>query len=153
MTQAQVDTVRNALADIAISLDIEDFEGFLDRCTEDFRYEVIAHSPDLGTEMRWLEHDAKELREVFAMIPKHVTMRGKILRHVSLARIVENEVGASATSSVLIAHTTETGESRLIACGRYHDEFVFDEAGSALLAARQVALDTVMWSPGLHVPV
>lgn len=147
------EAVRNLLVDVAMRLDSEDFAGFLSHCADDFHYEATADSADLGVEMSWLEHDVQGLREMFAMIPKHVRMRGRITRHLSLSRITKGETDASATTSVMLVHTTETGESKLIASGRYHDTIVFDGAGMALLANRRVALDTITWSPGLHVPI
>lgn len=150
----RAEAVRNLLADAAMRLDREDWDGFLSLCDDRFHYEVVADSADLGMEMRWLDHSRAELLDMFRMIPKHVRMSGRLARHVATGLVAPgHDGGAEAISAVMLVHTAPGGESRLIASGRYHDRVAFADSGTACLAARRVELDTVTWSPGLHVPV
>jgi methanesulfonate monooxygenase small subunit len=154
MTFDRVHAVYNLLADVAAHLDREAWDAFLGCCSDDFHYQVTAFSPDLGTDMVWLEHDVKELKEMFSMIPKHVRMRGGLRRHVSQARITFTEDDeVEAASTVLLVHTADTGETKVIASGLYTDRIGFDEGQTPRLVSRHVALDTTTWNPGLHVPV
>lgn len=154
MTFDRFHAVNNLLVDAALHLDSEAWDAFLGCCSDDFHYQVMAFSPDLGTDMVWLDHDVKELKEMFSMIPKHVRMRGGLRRHVSQARITPTEGDAVEVSSrVLLVHTAESGETNVIASGLYTDRIGFDESQTPRLATRHVALDTITWNPGLHVPV
>jgi len=144
----------NLLADVASHLDAEQWDDFLTCCNGEFQYKVTAFSAALGADMVWLEHDVKELKEMFSMIPKHVRMRGVLRRHVSPARITLIDGGeVSAASTVLLVHTAESGETKVIASGRYFDRIAFDAPDTPHLVSRHVALDTITWNPGLHVPV
>ncbi len=154
MTFDRAHAVYNLLADIALHLDDEAWDAFLGCCSDDFHYQVMAFSADLGTDMVWLDHDMTELKEMFSMIPKHVRMRGALRRHVSQARIMPLDGDAvEAVSTVLLVHTAESGETALIASGRYLDRIAFDARDTPQLVSRHVALDTITWNPGLHVPV
>ena len=154
MTYERAHRVHNLLANVASHLDAEQWDDFLACCHSDFHYKATAFSADLGTDMVWLEHDVTELKEMFSMIPKHVRMRGVLRRHVSPARITFTEDDeVEAASTVLLVHTADTGETKLIASARYNDRIRFDDADRPGLASRHVAFDTVTWNPGLHVPV
>ncbi|WP_210880103.1 nuclear transport factor 2 family protein [Roseovarius autotrophicus] len=154
MTFDRVHAVHNLLADVALSLDREAWDAFLGCCSDDFHYQVTAFSPDLGTDMVWLDHVVTELKEMFSMIPRHVRMRGGLRRHVSQARITPADGNTvEATSTLLLVHTAESGETKVIASGLYIDRIGFDEGETPRLASRHVALDTIIWNPGLHVPV
>lgn len=145
---------RTFICQMAAWLDEENFEGFLDACDPEVRYEAVAYSPDLGEEMRWLDHDLKGLKDMVDMIPKHVRMSGRLCRHLSMARIgceAENTVIAEYT--FLLVHTADSGESQLIASGRYRDRICFRASHTPRLMQRCVRLDTTRWSPGLHVPL
>lgn len=137
----------------AVTLDAEDFKGFLRQCTDDFRYTIKTFSPELGKEMTWLEHDRKGMRDLFAMLPQHVRMKGRFKRHVSVYSIdSDTEDRARVHSSVLLIYTDPDGSSRLFAAGHYED--VIDTSGQVpRLLERVVRLETRDLSPGMHVPV
>lgn len=135
-------------------LDAEDFNGFMAHCDEHFEYRITTHSPELGKDMVWLEHDRTGMQGLFKNLPLHVRMRGRFKRHVSIYD-VSRQTGtdeASVVSSVLLVFTDESGVSRLFAAGAYNDT-VIDGPDGPRLARREVVLDTRDLSPGMHVPV
>ena len=106
----------------AVKLDAEDFKGFLRQCSEDFRYTIKAYSPELGRDMVWLDHNHKGMKDLFAMLPQHVRMKGRFKRHVSVYSVDREDGGrARAHSSVLLVHTDADGASRLFAAAQYED--------------------------------
>lgn len=137
----------------ALKLDAEDFLGFLDHCGEEFHYSIHAFSTELGHEMVWLEHDRKGMQDLFAMLPKHVRMKGRFKRHVSVYSIdAEGKGHVRAHSSLLLVYTDPEGGSRLFAAGQYED--LVDTRGAApRLMERVVRLETRDLGPGMHVPV
>ena len=151
---ASNEAIREFVAHTCLLLDDEDFDGFLQQCLPDFTYQIVAHSPELPQPMVWLDHDCIGLRELFAMVPKHVRMQGTICRHVSVYRIKALADGRSEVLSRLIAlHTDPEGASRVIAVGKYLDVVDSRADCEPKLSARRVELETRTWSPGLHVPV
>lgn len=137
----------------ALKLDAEDFKGFLRQCTEGFRYTIKTYSPELGQDMVWLDHNHQGMKDLFAMLPQHVRMRGRFKRHVSVYGIDrDGDTHVRAHSSVLLVHTDPDGNSKLFAAAQYED--VIDVSGEApRLLERVVRLDTRDLSPGMHVPV
>lgn len=137
----------------SLLLDAEDFKGFLRLCGDDFNYRICAHSPEIGKDMIWLEHDRQGLQGLFAMLPQHVRMRGRFKRHVSIYSIDRSEQDrARVLSSLLLVHTDDHGVSRLFAAGQYHD-VVATARSEPRLVEREVRLETRDLGPGMHVPV
>jgi len=137
----------------ALLLDAEDFPGFLNRCAEDFRYVIHAHSPELGKKMIWLEHDRKGMHDMFLMLNQHVRVKGHFKRHVSVYTI--DSVGPNVSrvhTSLMLIHTNPDGVSSLFAAGHYID-VIRSEEGVHSLRERNVVLDTRDLSPGIHIPI
>lgn len=147
------DAISRLVYATAVKLDAEDFKGFLRQCSESLRYTIRAYSPELGRDMVWLDHNHKGMKDLFAMLPQHVRMKGRFKRHVSVYSVDrEGDSRARAHSSVLLVHTDPDGNSKLFAAGQYED--VIDVGGdSPLLLERVVRLETRDLGPGLHVPV
>jgi len=148
------ENVRELLARVAVNLDDEAFDAFLVDCSADFTYRVVAHSPELGQDMVWLDHDLSELKAMLKMVPQHVRMAGRLVRHLSSASIrsVADDC-AEATTRMLLVHTDPEGISRLLAVGSCIDTVAIGDRGAVKLTQREVRLDTRDWSPGLHVPI
>lgn len=137
---------------VALLLDSEDFKGFLSRCGKEFSYRICAHSPEIGKEMIWLDHDRESMKSLFSMLPKHVRMKGKFKRHVSIYSVDRDDSQAKVISSVIVIHTDQDGVSKLFAAGQYND--VIDVSGEEpQLIERVVRLDTRDLGPGMHIPV
>jgi methanesulfonate monooxygenase small subunit len=147
------DDISRLVYSTAVKLDVEDFKGFLRQCDQEFRYTIKTYSPELGREMTWLDHDQKGMKDLFAMLPQHVRMKGRFKRHVSVYSVDrDGNDRARAHSSVLLVHTDPDGVSKLFAAGQYED--VIDTSGDKpLLVERVVRLETRELGPGMHVPV
>lgn len=148
------ENVRELLSRVATSLDDEDFETFLSDCNDDFTYRVVAHSPELDRDMVWLDHDLDELKAMLKMVPQHVRMAGRLVRHLSTATIrAAGEGCVVATARMLLVHTDLEGISRLLAAGTCLDTVSIGDPSTLKLTQREIRLDTRDWSPGLHVPI
>lgn len=136
----------------ALSLDAEDFNGFMTRCGQTFNYQITTFSPEIGRDMVWLDHDREGMQGLFSMLPKHVRIKGRFKRHVSIYSIDRDDNQAKVLSSVLLIHTDPQGVSKLFAAGQYRD--VIDLTGATpQLMERTVRLDTRDLGPGMHIPV
>jgi methanesulfonate monooxygenase small subunit len=136
-----------------LALDREDFAGFLQCCTADFRYAVRVWSPELRRQMTWLAQSRTELEALFGALPEHLRRRGTLLRH--LGPTIVDALGDGewrAVTSVVVFHTDAEGRTRTWVAGRYHDRIV-ERAGSPLLAEREVELQTRDLGAGSHVPL
>ncbi len=148
------ENVRELLARVAMNLDNEAFDAFLADCNADFTYRVVAHSPELGLDMVWLDHDLNELKAMLKMVPQHVRMAGRLVRHLSTATVrAVTEDCAEATARILLVHTDPEGISRLLAVGTCVDTVAINDPAALKLMQREVRFDTRDWSPGLHVPI
>lgn len=148
------ENLRELLARVAMNLDDEAFDAFLADCNADFTYRVVAHSPELGLDMVWLDHDLTELKAMLKMVPQHVRMAGRLVRHLSTATIrAVGDSCAEATARMLLVHTDPEGISRLLAVGTCVDTVAIGDPGALKLTQREVRLDTRDWNPGLHVPI
>ncbi len=148
------EAVRGLVSELCELLDNEDFPAFLAHCHGDFQYEIHAFSPELRRNMVWFCQSKSDMTGLMGMLPEQVRLPIRILRHVSTPRIVRvprsGHIQARSTFTAL--RTTETGETTVLACGRYQDEFVPQKAG-LLLLARTTILDTRDLGQGLHVPL
>ena len=146
--------VRALVHQTCLSLDEEDFDGYLNLCAPGYQYQITTYSPEIRKQMTWLKHDRDEMSGLFKMIPQHVRMPGRLFRHVSVCSIgdLKSSSAVGVTSSLIVAYTEPEGASRLFAVGRYEDQISTD-GNSPLLLSRNVRLDTRDLSPGAHVPL
>lgn len=145
-------TVQNLIQRSCLTLDNNDYDGYLGLLSDGMRYRVVAYSEELRKEMVWLDHDQGEMKHLFKMLPKHVTLQGSFFRHVVPCSIQLGDQGWRAISSLMLVHTDLDGNSKLMAVGRYHDEFI-EQSDQLRLARREVRLETRVLGPGLHVPI
>ena len=151
---ASDDTVRNLIYRSCLLLDDENYGGYLNLCSSEFTYKIIAYSPEIRKQMTWMEHDRKEMSDLFGMLPKHVRMPGEFTRHANVYMIEseENDKHALVTTSVIVMYTDLDGVSRVFAVGRYCD--TVDVSGEIpLLEVREVRVKTRDLSPGSHIPI
>lgn len=144
--------IRSIIYESCLALDEERHDDFLRLFAPDFRYVVRAYSPEIRKEMTWLEADRKEMEHLFQMLPQHVRLQGRFFRHATVYRIVRDESGAQAVTSLTLGYTDPDGVSKLFAVGRYLDEII-DPDGAAKIVRREVRLETRDLSPGVHVPI
>ena len=151
---ASDDEVREVIHRACLCLDREDFDGFLELCAPDFRYQVTAYSPDIRKHMIWLNQDREGLAAMFESLPQHLRRLGTLLRHVSVCIIERDEKSeaASVTSTFLVIHTNLEGQSKVFAAGRYLDTLALG-ADQALLTSRTTRLETRDLGIGSHVPI
>lgn len=151
---ANFDAVRDLVGELCDCLDREDFAAFLERCHPDFQYEIRAYSPELRRDMTWFCQNRSELSALMAMLPEQVRIPAKLLRHVSVRRISAGDrtTRLTAESTFVALRTAETGETSVLACGKYFDEFV-QKRGVLTLIARTTVLDTRDLGQGIHVPI
>ena len=65
-------------------LDDRNYKGYLDLCSEQFRYTITAHSPEIRKDMIWLDKDRKGMKDLFDLLPKQNMDRTPLTRHFSL---------------------------------------------------------------------
>ncbi len=138
----------------ALSLDDQDFEGFLALCAPSFRYTIEAHSPELRRDMVWLDHDKAGMEALFRTLPKHNSDHARLSRHVTVyTTTAEPEPRETSVISALQVFRTELdgGSTALFAVGKLHDRVRLDGEG-ARLVRRRVRLDTRMLGIGSHIP-
>lgn len=150
----QAEAVRPLIGGASLALDDGDFETFLGYCDDPFNYRIRVWSPELKTDMTWLEHDRAGLAELFESLPEHLQRQGRLHRHVTIAKVDPSNVDGFlvVTSSFIVHHTNLEGQTQPFAVGRYIDVVnMIDE--KILLTARDVVLDTRDLGTGLHVPI
>lgn len=146
--------IREALYQAAAALDREEFHLFLNFCASEFDYRISTYSPEIRREMILLQKDRAGMHELLSTLSKHNRDRTPIVRHwsLSLIRSVDGTNSFDAISTLQVYRTApDGGVTSLYAVGRYLDRFAF-EGDRALMAARDVRLETRMLGTGYHVP-
>jgi methanesulfonate monooxygenase small subunit len=135
-------------------LDEMNFSGYLDLCAPEFRYRIVAYSPELRKEMVWQDVDREELQHHFELIPKHVREMVSLSRFPTLYSIrYENDGKRAAVRSGLQVFKTKLdgGETKLYGVCRLHD--VVDlGSGRPLLLSREVRMETRQLGTGSQIP-
>jgi methanesulfonate monooxygenase small subunit len=144
--------VRQLIGRACLALDDGDYPGFLTLCAPAFWYRIRVWSPDLGTEMVWLEHDLDGLAKLFASLPEHLTRPGRLTRHATVYTQEPQPDALHVTSVFAIYHTDLEGRTQALAVGRYLDRIVEHDGGLCLLA-RDVQLETRDLGIGSHAPL
>jgi methanesulfonate monooxygenase small subunit len=146
--------IRELVYRSCMTLDAEDFDGFMALCSPALQYRIAVYSPDIRKEMTWLAHDYEGMKTLLAAVPHHLKRLGTMKRHASVY-LVERLPGgriAKVVTSVLVISTDPEGRSKLYIAGMYHDEI--DVSGAVpLLAARRAQLETRDLGVGTHIPV
>ena len=90
---------------------------------------------------------------MFEMLPEHVKPDGQFTRHAQVYRVTPNGSAGTlnVTSALTLYFTTDRGETKVFAIGRYND--VVDTTGPApRLKAREVRLETRSLGAGSQIP-
>jgi len=148
------EAVRGLVYRSCMTLDAEDFAGYMALCDGDYRYRITTYSPELHKDMLWLDHGRKDLAAMLEMVPEHVRLPGKFLRHATVYAVEPGEGPGEvkAVSTLSVYYTDPDGETRVFAVGRYHDVVVADAEG-AKLRSREVRLETRALGAGSHLPM
>ena len=152
---ANSDAVRELVGNSCVALNAEDYAAFLALCSADFRYELFSYSPEIRSEMTWMNYDRKGLEVLFGDLPHHLHVPlGSLYRHVSTYSITPAEQPGhmKAKSSVLIIFTDVDGVSKLFAAAQYVDLVSVAEP-HALLTSRQTRLETRDIGVGSPIPL
>ncbi len=149
------EAVRELIAKSCVWLNGEQYERFLSLCSPDFRYRLVAYSPEIRSEMIWMNYDWKGLSALFADLPTHLHVPlGSLYRHVSVYSIAadEGDAAANVESSVLIVHTNPDGVSKLFAAAQYFDVVSLTN-DRPLLVSRTTRLETRDIGVGTPIPL
>lgn len=147
-------TVEELVYRSCLLLDDHDFGSFLELCTDDFRYTVVAYSPEIRHDMVWLDHDKSGMKTLFENLPRHFSDPSPLTRHVTVYTVTFDEVGSqAAVVSAFQAFRTllDGGATSLFAVGKFYDT-VAAKDGRVALAKRVVKLATRNLGIGSHVP-
>ncbi len=147
------DAVKDLIYRSCLVMDDERFDEYLTLCTADYRYKVTTYSPELRKDMIWLEQSRDDLVAMFEMLPEHVKPEGRFTRHAQVYRVTPNGSPdtLNVTSTLTLYFTTDRGETKVYAIGRYND--VVDTTGDApRLKEREVRLETRSLGAGSQIP-
>jgi methanesulfonate monooxygenase small subunit len=147
------DAVKDVIYQSCLTMDDERFDEYLALCAEDYQYKVTTYSPELRKEMVWLEQSRADLVAMFEMLPEHVKPEGRFTRHVQVYRVTPNGSPdtLNVTSALTIYFTTDRGDTKMFAIGRYND-VVDTSSGTPRLKAREVRLETRSLGTGSQIP-
>jgi len=137
-----------------VLLDDGEFDGFLALCAPNFRYTVRAYGPEIRREMIWLDHDLSAMQALFRTLPRHHSDRSPLTRHATVYTVGFDaaQTEAAVVSALQVFRTTlDGGETSLFAVGKLHDTVRIVD-GAALLARRELRLQTRQLAIGSHVP-
>jgi methanesulfonate monooxygenase subunit beta len=135
-------------------LDDKNYKGYLDLCSEQFRYTITAHSPEIRKDMIWLDHDKTGLQTLLTQLPRHNSDHSPLTRHANVYTVTFDKSGKEAqmVSTLQVFKTDlDGGATALFAVGKYLDSVVLD-GDKPRLAKRVVKLDTRMLGIGYHIP-
>jgi methanesulfonate monooxygenase small subunit len=135
-------------------LDALDFGGYLDLCNPEFRYRIVAHSPELKKDMVWQEVTKEELKHHFDLIPRHVRESSTFARFPTVYSITYSEDGkrANAFSGMQVYKTRlDGGETTLFGVCRLNDVIELD-SGEPKLLSREVRMETRQLGIGTQIP-
>ncbi|MGH7783354.1 MAG: aromatic-ring-hydroxylating dioxygenase subunit beta [Candidatus Binatia bacterium] len=153
--------VRDAIYRSTISLDKQDWDGWLNECDDDFQYAIKAWSPEINKDMTYLALDRKGLESMIKLLPKHNTDHSPLTRHTSVYTVEMNgDAVAHAVSSVVIYQNLldgtnshiDAGESRLFLIGKYIDQLKVKD-NKAKFISREVRLENRRLDKGSHWPL
>lgn len=135
-------------------MDERNWNGFLGLCDDGFEYMLSAYSPEIKKDMTFLDHDRKELKELFDLLPKHNTDRSPMTRNAVVYKVDYDDATkqANVVSAFQIFKTTlDGGRTGLFAVGKYYDT-VSLKGAKPTLVKRHVKLDTRDLACGTHYP-
>jgi methanesulfonate monooxygenase small subunit len=135
-------------------MDENDFGGFLGLCDTGFEYMLTAYSHEIKKDMTFLDHDRKELKELFDLLPRHNSDRSPLTRNAIVYKVDFDDAKnqANVVSALQIFKTSQDGgRTGLFAVGKYHDT-VSLKGAKPMLVKRHVKLVTRDLGVGSHIP-
>jgi methanesulfonate monooxygenase small subunit len=135
-------------------LDDHDFGGFLELCTDDFRYTVEAYGPEIRRQMVWLDHDKAGMKTLFETLPRHFSDPSPLSRHATVYTVTFDAGGsrAAVVSALQVFRTAvDGGTTSLFAVAKVYDTVVTTD-GRVGLAKRVIKLTTRDLGIGSHIP-
>jgi methanesulfonate monooxygenase small subunit len=154
--------VRDTVYRSTILLDLQDWNGWLAHCDDQFQYAIRSWSPEINKDVTYLAHDLKGLTSMVKLLPKHNTDHSPLTRHTSLYTVDVDEArrSAKAISSVIVYQNlldginshVDAGESRLFLVGKYIDTFRIDSNKASFLS-REVRIENRRLDKGSHWPI
>lgn len=154
MKSEQRQAIEEVVYRSCLALDERDWKGFLALCSDDFRYSIVTHSPEIRRDMVWLHHDRAGMETLFTNLPRHNSDHSPLTRHATVytVEIDPTKDEATAVSALQVFRTDlDGGASELFAVGRLRDTLALNGAAPKL-ARRVVKLDTRQLGYGYHVP-
>jgi len=143
--------IRELIRRACWQLDQGDFAAWLSNFDDEGRYEIVAYSPEIRREMRWLNTSREGLKQLLKEMPNHVTEDARRAHMVMEIGIEMKEGGeASALSRFVVFKTNQRGETAVYAVGRYED-LLSGGVGSWRFRARRVLLETRMFDVFPHI--
>jgi methanesulfonate monooxygenase subunit beta len=154
--------VRDTIYRATISLDRQDWDGWLAQCDDQFQYAIRSWSPEINRDVTYLSLDRNGLASIVKLLPKHNTDHSPLTRHTSVytVEVDEEKKAARAVSSVIVYQNLldginshiDAGESRLFLVGKYFDAFRVED-NKAVFLSREVRIENRRLDKGSHWPI
>lgn len=154
--------VKETIYRAAIMLDDQRWDDWLGMCHEDFHYAIKSYSPEIRSDMIYLQGKRGEMEHLIALLPKHNTDHSPLRRHTSVYTVdlADDGLSAKAVSSFVVYQNlldgenshVDAGSSRLFLVGKYYDTFALDEEEPKFLK-REVRIDERRLDKGSHWPI
>lgn len=146
--------VQNLIYRSCAVLDEKRFDDYLALCDDGYEYRITASSPEIGRDMTWLQHDKEGMRLLFEQLPRHNSDHSPLTRHATVYSVEIDDAANQAdvvTALQVFRTTLDGGETELYAVGKIYDKVKLN-GDTALLASRNVKLDTRQLGIGHHLP-
>ena len=135
-------------------LDEMNFDGYLSLCTPDYRYRIVAYSPELRKDMVWQDVDKEAMEHHLHLVPKHVREMVVMSRFPTVYTIKYEDDGRRARvfSGLQVFKTKlDGGETSLYGVCRLHDVVDLGN-GAPRLLSREVRMQTRQLGTGTQIP-
>ena len=135
-------------------LDDENFLEWLALTTACFSYTITTYSPEIESDVVFLEKDRKGLVRLFDQLSMHERYPDTFRRILSVSRITDvTPQSCDVVTPLSVFHTDLGGATGLYCVGVYTDRFELNTASGPILAMRKVKLDTRRLPFGSHIPI
>ena len=146
------DQIRDLVNQSCLYLDDANWPDYLSLYAKKFTYRILCYSPELRTEMVWMEQDRNGMTNLVSNLENHITRQGRFMHQVHIAAIDQKENFAETISPFLVVYTELDGITTIFAAGRYID-VIDNTAHKPLITNRKVVLDTRDLGSGSHFPI
>nr|Q9RBG4.2 RecName: Full=2-aminobenzenesulfonate 2,3-dioxygenase subunit beta; AltName: Full=2-aminobenzenesulfonate dioxygenase small subunit; AltName: Full=AbsAb [Alcaligenes sp.]AAF14228.2 AbsAb [Alcaligenes sp. O-1] len=134
-------------------LNQEQFDSWLEQCSNDFSYRITTFSEELGRPMDWMDKDKSGLAHYLQNANNHERYTGRLRRHLAMPRVTKQADSSFEVRTAVAIYVIEmNGETALYGIGSYVDN-VMSESSGLRLTSRVVTLDTRRLQFGPHVPI